>query len=67
MGFAVDCFLQDHVPSVDVCAYIAEFCPVYVQVHGRFWWSIEDCVEVYVSAQAMRQEKAGDDAFVDYV
>ena len=67
MGFAADSFSQNRVPSVDVCAHVVEGFAVYVQVNGRVWWSVEDCVEVYVSAKSMRKENACHDAFVNDV
>ena len=67
MGFVVEGFFDDGMPCIDVCAYIVEFCAVNAQVDGWFWWSVEDGVEVYVSAQAMREEEASYDAFIDDV
>ena len=60
-------FFEYGLPRFHVGSDVVKLCAVDLQVQRRCWWTVEDCVEGYVSAQPMRQEKAGDDALMDDV
>jgi hypothetical protein len=65
--FASDHFSEDLLPSFCVCSHIVQLVPVDFYVQWRLRWTIQDAMEGYVSAYAMREEKAGDYALVNYV
>ena len=67
MGLAAELFLEDVLPSFYIGADIVQFRSVDLQMQWRRWWTVQDRVEDDVSAQAMREEKASDDALMDNV
>jgi hypothetical protein len=67
MRSATEDFLDNVLPSVQVCADIIELLAIDFNVHWRRWRTVQNSVEDYVLAYAMREEEAGDDAFVDDV
>ena len=67
MRFAVKDFLEYASPSLHVRSNIIEFPPVNSQMQWRYRRSVKNSVENHFSAQAMREKKAGNNAFVNYV
>jgi len=65
--FSSDDFFQDGLPRGDVRSHVVEGCPVDFYVQRGVGWSVEDCMECGVFADAVGEEKPCNDAFVDYV
>lgn len=67
MRFATEDFLDNALPSLRVRADIVESLASDFDVHWRRRRAVQNSVENYVFAYAMREEEAGDDTFVDDV
>jgi hypothetical protein len=67
MRFATEDFFDYALPSVQVRADIIESLAIDFYVQWRRRRAVQNSVENYVFAYAMRKEEAGDYTFVDYV